>query len=225
VTSAETIFALETDAGRAVHGTVRPLVRLRFAYADPPYLGMAKATYGDRHEHAGEFDTPEAHAALIRRLCDEWPDGWAMSLHVPSLRVILGLCPEDVRVACWCKPWAPFRPGNKHAHYAWEPVIFRGGRPFAERCHCHRDYTVTPMVLGGAKTGFGKGTKPEGFTRWVLESLLNADPADEITDLFPGSGSVTRAIEAWRAEGRLPLYQANADITGAPRPAHGGVNG
>lgn len=182
---------------------------LRFAYADPPYLGMAEKTYGDRHEAAAEYDSIEAHKALVERMCAEYPDGWAMSLHVPSLKRVLAICPDDARVAAWCKPWAPFRPGSKHAQYAWGPVIFWRGREFVERCHCHRDYAVIPMVLGGAKTGFGKGTKPERFTRWVIEDLLGAEKHDTIDDLFPGSGGVSRAIEAWKTE--RTLWEQNSD--------------
>ncbi len=210
--SAETTFALETDDRRAVHGTVRPLVRLRFAYADPPYFGLAAKFYGDMHPDAAAYDRLETHAALIRRLCDEWPDGWAMSLSAKSLRDILPLCPDDCRVGAWVKGFCSFKPSAKGAQYAWEPVIFRGGRP-RDESHCVRDWLQESMTL---KRGF-RGAKPDRFVRWVLD-LLNADPGDEITDLFHGSGAVTRAIEAWRAEGRLPLYQANAaPQTGAER--------
>jgi hypothetical protein len=62
---------------------------------------------------------------------------------------------------------------------------------------------VISMVLGGAKNGFGKGTKPERFTRWVLEDLLGAQKHDTIDDLFPGSGGVSRAVEAWKTERTL----------------------
>ena len=199
--SAETTFALEADDRRAVQGTV---VRLRFCYADPPYFGLAAKFYGDMHPDAAAYDRLETHAALIRRLCDEWPDGWAMSLHEPSLRHILPLCPEDCRVMPWVKPFASFKPGVGVA-YAWEPLIVRGGRKRERWQPTVRDWCAVNITL---QRGFC-GAKPDGVVRWLLD-VLNADPGDEITDLFPGSGAVTRAIEAWRAEGRLPLYQANA---------------
>jgi hypothetical protein len=164
---------------------------------------MAARTYGE-HPQAAEYDRVSTHEALIVRLCDEYPDGWAMSLHTPSLRAILPLCPADVRVMAWCKPWAPFRPGNKGAHYAWEPIIVRGGRPFTERLHAVRDYTLTPMVLGGAKAGFGKGTKPEGLIFWLAD-VLNLGDDDELVDIFPGSGAVGRAWELWKKRRRLPF--------------------
>lgn len=178
---------------------------LRFAYADPPYFGLAEKLYGHLHPEAAEYDKIETHAALIARLCAEY-DGWAMSLHAPSLRAILPLCPEDVRVMPWVKPWAPFRPGNKGAQYAWEPVIVRGGRPFTERLHSVRDYCNACMVLGGAKTGFGKGTKPEAFVLWLL-AVWQFQPRDSFDDLFPGSGAVTRAVEKYRASPLLPLAE------------------
>ena len=77
---------------------------MRAAYADPPYLGCGAKHYGDRHEAAAEYDTPEAHKRLIERLCDEF-DSWALSLHEPSIRTILTMCPDDVRVGAWTKPF------------------------------------------------------------------------------------------------------------------------
>jgi hypothetical protein len=99
---------------------------MRFAYADPPYLGLAAKFYGHLHADAADYDKPETHQALIDRLCAEF-DGWALSLHTPSLRAILPMCPPDVRVMAWVKPFASFKPGVGVA-YAWEPIIVRGGR-------------------------------------------------------------------------------------------------
>ena len=41
---------------------------LKFAYADPPYYGMAVKFYGDLHPEAAIYDTLEGHQALIDRL-------------------------------------------------------------------------------------------------------------------------------------------------------------
>src|SRR4051794_4141650 len=101
---------------------------MRFAYADPPYLGCG-SLYDKHHVRARDWDDPETHRALVARLMDEYPDGWAMSLSSPSMRTILPMCPSDSRVAAWVKPFAIFKP-NVNPGYAWEPVIFRGGRPF-----------------------------------------------------------------------------------------------
>lgn len=168
---------------------------MKVAYADPPYLGLAEAFYGREHPNAAEFDDPETHRRLIARLNSEF-EAWALSLHTPTLKTILSFCPDDVRVMAWTRPWAPFRPGNKGAHFAWEPVIVRGGRPIARRLHGVRDYTNAPMLLGGDKKY--KGAKPRGFCFWLFE-VLNLEPTDDFHDLFYGSGAVTAAWNEWKA--------------------------
>jgi hypothetical protein len=99
---------------------------MRFAYADPPYFGYAEKFYGDRHPEAAAYDKIETHAALIVRLSEEFPDGWALSMTSGNLKDILPLCPADARVAAWVKPFCSFKP-NVNPAYAWEPVVFRGG--------------------------------------------------------------------------------------------------
>lgn len=176
---------------------------MKFAYADPPYLGLAVAFYGDQHPEAAVYDTIEGHSALIARLSDEFPDGWAMSLHSPSLRTILPLCPPDVRVMAWVKPFASFKPGVGVA-YAWEPVIVRGGRRRTREQGTVRDWCAVNITL---KRGFA-GAKPSAFVHWLIE-VLNVEPEDEFVDLFPGSGAVGRAIDAWRTAGasiEAPLF-------------------
>lgn len=172
---------------------------MRFAYADPPYLGDALKRYGDRHEDAAAFDTVKAHAQLIARLVSDYPDGWALSLHTPSLRTLLPLCPEDVRVGAWVKPFASFKPGVNPA-YAWEPVIFRGGRKRTKEAETVRDWTACNITL---QRGF-PGAKPDGFCFWLFD-LLGMQPEDELDDLFPGSGAVGRAWELWKLSPRLTL--------------------
>lgn len=166
---------------------------MRFAYADPPYLGLAKKFYAHLHPDAADYDRPEKHRSLIHRLCDEYPDGWAMSLHSPSLRQILPMCPGDVRVGSWVKPFASFKPGVGVA-YAWEPVIFRGGRRRGRHQSTVRDWCAVNITL---RKDF-VGAKPAGFVFWLLD-VLNAEHDDEINDFFPGSGAVTAAIDEWRA--------------------------
>lgn len=166
---------------------------MRFAYADPPYLGMAAKFYGHLHPEAKAFDSLDAHAELLRRLRDEFPDGWALSLASTNLKDILPLCIPPFRVAAWVKPFASFKP-NVAPAYAWEPVIFSGGRKSTREEPSGRDFLACGITL---KRGF-TGAKPEAFVHWVLEDLLHAKPDDEIHDLFPGSGAVGRAIESWR---------------------------
>lgn len=171
---------------------------MRFAYADPPYLGMGKL-YADRHPEALAWDEPATHQSLIDRLCADYTDGWALSLHTPSLRTILPMCPETVRVGSWVKPWASFKPGVRVA-YAWEPVIFCGGRGSAGR---HND-TVRDWCAANATMlrGF-PGAKPRDLCRWIFE-VLGARPGDTLDDLFPGSGAVGAAWAEWVGE-KSPL--------------------
>ena len=182
---------------------------MRFAYADPPYLGLAVRFYGDLHPEAAVYDTVDGHAALIGRLNDEFPDGWAMSLHSPSLRTILPLCPDDVRVAAWVKPFASFKPGVAVA-YTWEPVIFRGGRNRGREALTVRDFTeCEPDAVKcniTLRRGF-QGAKPEKVCHWIF-SMLGAEATDEMVDVFPGSGSVTRA---WATYTQSPLFPLDND--------------
>lgn len=161
---------------------------MRFAYADPPYLGLAEAFYGDRHPEAAEYDKPETHQRLIDRMSAEYPDGWALSLHTPSLRTILPMCPSDCRVAAWVKPFASFKKGVGVA-YAWEPVIFRGGRKRALTEQTTRDWVAENITL---QRGF-PGAKPRGFCMWIMD-MLHVQDGDTVDDLFPGSGAVGHAI-------------------------------
>jgi hypothetical protein len=153
---------------------------MKFAYADPPYVGQAKKHYGRE-----EVD----HVDLIRRLSLNYPDGWALSCSSPSLRLLLPFCPEDVRIAAWVKPFAIFKPGVNPA-YAWEPVIFRGGRKRGRTEPTVRDWMSANITL---KKGLS-GAKPEAFCLWLL-TLLGMEPSDTLDDLFPGTGIVT---EAWQ---------------------------
>lgn len=164
---------------------------MRFAYADPPYFGLAAKFYGHLHADAADYDKPEAHQRLINRLCEEY-DGWALSLHTPSLRQILPMCPADARVMAWVKPFASFKPGVGVA-YAWEPVIVWGGRRRTREQATVRDWVAENITL---RRGF-TGAKPAAVIYWLLE-VLNVQPGDSVDDLFPGSGAVSRALDGWR---------------------------
>lgn len=156
---------------------------MRFAYADPPYIGQAKKHYG---ESAKEVNHP-----LLIAYLNEF-DAWALSLSAPSLHQILPMCPPDVRVCAWVKPFASFKP-NVNPGYCWEPVIVRGGRPLGREVPTVRDYCVANITL---KRGLS-GAKPNAFCVWLFEFVgLRAD--DDFTDVFPGSDAVSRAWEQWR---------------------------
>lgn len=166
----------------------------RFAYADPPYPGKSRKYYGAHRDYAGEVD----HRALIARLEAEFPDGWALSTSAAALPSVLALCPPGAAVAAWHRgpmPARSYRPVN-----AWEPVIYFGGRG------------IDPSTLTGATRRVDSlvhvnkprltdpnrviGAKPAMFARWMFD-LLGAQPHDHFTDLFPGSGGIARAWEAF----------------------------
>ena len=138
---------------------------MKFAYADPPYLGMGKK-YSVLHPEAEIWDDPKSHTDLVKRLSDEYPDGWAVSLSVPSLKLYLSACPSDVRIGTWTKTFHQIRV-NVPIQYAWEPVIWRGGR---------KETPVKPMVRDwhsgriAMKKNF-YGAKPQDFNLWVLNLL------------------------------------------------------
>lgn len=102
---------------------------MRFAYADPPYIGNARRHYRDQPDFAGEVD----HRQLLQRLHDEFPDGWALSASMKSLWDLIPMIPRSwkCRVAAWVKKYVgtPYMNLMKRPLYAWEPVIFCGGRP------------------------------------------------------------------------------------------------
>ncbi len=153
---------------------------MRIAYADPPYLGQAKKHYGSE-----EVD----HVALIAQLGEY--DGWALSASSPSLRYLLPLCPENVRVAAWVKPFCSFKP-NVNPAYAWEPVLFVPARAGRRDIPTVRDYVSANITL---KKGLS-GVKPSAFSWWLFD-LLGMQAEDSFDDLFPGSGAVTEAWQDW----------------------------
>ena len=165
---------------------------MKAAYADPPYLGCGESHYGNIHHAASDYDNPLEHKRLIERLCDEF-DCWALSLHEPSLKTILGFCPEDVRVGAWVKPFAAFKANVTNA-YTWEPVIFRFMRKRTRKQATWRDHLSAPITMKRGLTG----AKPERFCFWIFEGL-NLLSNDDFSDLFPGSGAVGRAWEKWKS--------------------------
>ena len=173
---------------------------MRFAYADPPYLGQC-SRYG--HDHQGRWDgtgggcwdEPAQQHSLVAFLVEQFPDGWALSLSTPSLRSILPECPPDVRVMAWVKPFAVFKP-NVNPGYCWEPVIVRGGRKLTREQPTVRDWVSSVITL---RKGLA-GAKPAEFNRWVLD-VLGYEDGDLLIDLFPGIKGMTVAA----AQGRIAL--------------------
>jgi hypothetical protein len=179
---------------------------LTFGYADPPYIGQARKHYGEHADYAGEVD----HEELIERLQVEFPAGWALSLSGQSLQHVLSLCPDDVRVCAWFKPWSNMLPGIR-MQYSWEPVIVCGGRkgPHAKGDALLRDwvmanpdgFTFRPIAEGAVI-----GRKPERFCFWLFDAL-GLGPGDTLVDLFPGNGAVAQSWTAWLAAGCPRLRQ------------------
>jgi len=157
-----------------------------FAYADPPYIGQAKKHYS-HDPNCAEVD----HGALIVEMCQRY-EGWALSCSTPSLRQILPLCPPEVRVGSWVKPFAAFKV-NVNPAYAWEPVIFWGGRRRTRSQPTERDWFSHSITL---KKGLS-GAKPKKFCFWLFE-FLGMTPVDTLVDLFPGTGIVGVAFEEWK---------------------------
>jgi len=180
---------------------------MKFAYADPPYLGCGRF-YVAHHPDALDWDDPERHRVLVTQICDEYPDGWALSLSAPSMKTILPMCPDDCRWGPWVKPFAIFKP-NVNPKYAFEPVIWRGGRKFDRYDDPVRDWVSENIRM---QTGL-TGSKPRAFCRWIF-SLLNAKPGDTLDDLFPGTNAVGAAWAEWVDEqtplADLPLFGETA---------------
>lgn len=162
---------------------------MRFAYADPPYPRQAKRWYGSHPDYAGEVD----HAELVGRLCEAYPDGWALSTSAVSLQAVLAVCPAGVRVAAWNNTNSS-PPGNLGDWWwSWEPVIICGGRRGGRGGPPVRNV----LSCGTGAAGRFPGGKPEAFCRWMF-GLLGAQVGDELDDLFPGSGAVGLAWERYR---------------------------
>ena len=161
------------------------MTALRVAFSDPPYIGQAH-----RYPEKTEVDHREHIAMLLR----DFPDGWALSCSVPSLHTILDIVEGQAayRIGAWVKPWAVFKP-NVNPGYAWETVIFVGGRKRTREQDTVRDWVAANVTL---RTGM-VGAKPLAFCYWVF-AFLGLEPGDTLVDLFPGSGGVTRAWAKWR---------------------------
>lgn len=162
---------------------------VRIAYADPPYLGCA-----NRYPEKKEVD----HEKLIHEL--EGYDGWALSCHSPSLKILLPMCPDNVRIGAFVKPFCSFKPGVNPA-YAWEPVIFKPAR----KKHGKDIETVRDWVSANIEIRKGLvGAKPIAFCYWLFD-ILGLELDDEFFDLYPGTGIVTRCWEGWKETKGKPV--------------------
>lgn len=167
----------------AVRALARALQPRRFAYADPPYPGLAL-----RYYCSDEVD----HVALVARLRDEFPDGWALSTSAAALRSVLALCPPTTRVCVWNRGVRHVRAARRPL-CAWEPVLLSGGRRLEPGSDPVCDLlTLSIAARARSHPGALVGMKPAAFVCWLWR-LLGAQPGDELADLYPGSDAVSRA--------------------------------
>jgi len=176
----------------------------RLAYADPPYPGNA-VYYRDQPDYAGEVD----HVELLSRLATY--DGWAVSTSSRALPLVLSVAVAqglDVRVGAWVR--GP-RPGAaRHPRSAWEPVVYvpaARGRSVPSRPDPGVDvltHGVAPLVT---LPGRVIRTKPPQFVAWMF-NLIGAQPTDTLDDLYPGSGIVGKAWQAFTSTRRAQQLTA-----------------
>ena len=165
----------------------------RLMYADPPYIGQSQRHYGDHPDFDGEVD----HVLLLAQL-DE-ADGFVLHMSAPSIPAIAHTMAEygyclDARWMSWVKPFAAFK-RNVSVAYAWEPVLVRPVRkPVVNGRVVMRDWCSESITMQRGLSG----AKPEQVCRWLFE-VAGLEPDDEMIDMFPGSGAVTRAWERWRS--------------------------
>lgn len=163
---------------------------MRFAYADPPYPNTAF-----RYPEKTEVD----HAELIERL-DSY-DGWLLHSNPQSIRLLLPLIPEGVRILSWGK-YDGLPVTKAGLVYTWEPIFLK---PVRRASIWVRD------SLWGDKADHVhevrnemRGQKPLMVIRWLFQAA-GLEPADELDDLFPGTGAVTRAWRSFQQQLQLEL--------------------
>jgi hypothetical protein len=169
-------------AEETANGTI-----LRVGYADPPYLGQAK-----RHYSHDPMCAEVNHQVLIEHLNSTY-DGWALSCSSPSLRTLLPLCPSDVRVGTWVKPFAAFKKANPA--FAWEPVIFKPCRSRKGK-FIVRDWVDANITLK-------RGVKPDRCSRFWPSSrkmcLTICSQDQELSATLGNAGATARSSVAPRA--------------------------
>jgi len=166
---------------------------MKIGYADPPYIGCA---------HLYPENTEVDHVALVERLQSEF-DGWVLHAAASnaSEEVLAPMMARlGVRKCVWVKPFAAFK-RNVSVGYAFEPVYIKSARKpvVSKRIVPLRDYLACPITMKRGMTG----AKPEAVCHWAFE-VVGARPDDDLVDLYPGSGAVTRAWKTWQGLFTLP---------------------
>lgn len=158
--------------------------------------------YVDHPDYGGEVD----HAQLVQRLDTEY-DGWVLHTASSTLREVWNLCPH-ARLLTWVKPFASWKK-NVYPAYAWEPVLFVPGRNDFGNRETPRDWYSESITLKRGLTG----AKPEAVCHWLFDCLGARPGEDDLDDLFPGSGAVTRAWESYCRLLRLDAFEHGPEAT------------
>ena len=174
---------------------------MRIAVADPPYPLTSQRLYGQHPDFAGEVD----HAELLREL--QTYDAWALFTSASMLQHVLALAPRPqidglrvvsrtgTRVLVWIKPQPIPRPVD--VQWCWEAILIGGGRSRRGRP------VLRDAIVANPRDGNEfPGAKPYVVCRYVFDAL-GAEAEDELVDLFPGSGAVSAAWDAWARQGSL----------------------
>ena len=186
--------------------------KLKYAIADPPYLGRAVRYYGeggrggrnrkqaDNHPEAFIWDKPETHKELAKNLLENY-DGFAIALSVHSLSTYLDVLETEsengIRVGVWHRPNAV--PSGSRIFNNWEPVIFK--IPKCRKGRFSGPHISDVLTCNIVKNGF-IGSKPKDWVFWCLD-VLGATENDLVDDLFHGSGAVAEALTVQR----LPINE------------------
>ena len=184
---------------------------MRLAIADPPYppfvgVGGVKSrasrwygtgqrsatdTPADVHPAADDWNDPSSHRLLLERLAREF-DGWAIATSPDGLAAY-GSLPVGCRIMAWVKPNG--QPGAHRLRSTWEPVIVFP--PKGRRSNRGGVGSIADTLTAPAPRAGFIGAKPAVWTRWVLAALGYDPAADEVVDVFPGSGAVSDAVAAF----------------------------
>lgn len=167
---------------------------MRIGYADPPYPGCAHL-YKDHADFNGEVD----HKVLIAQLQTDF-DGWVLHTNVPGLRMMERerILPDGgIRICQWFKPFAAFKK-NVSVAYAYEPIIVKPVRkPVVSGRVVMRDWVEEACKESITMKRGLTGVKPEKVCLWAFE-MVGAEIGDELVDMFPGTGAVSKAWTFWQ---------------------------
>jgi hypothetical protein len=176
---------------------------MKFAIADPPYLGRSVRYYGaggrggknkkqaDNHPEAHIWDYAETHKQLAQQLLKEY-DGFSIAMSVHSLSTYLEVLETEsengIRVGVWHRPNAV--PSGSRITNNWEPVVFK--IPTSRKGRFTAAHTSDVLTCNVKHNGF-TGSKPKDWVHWVIQ-VMGVAEGDTVDDLFHGSGAVAQAL-------------------------------